>query len=345
MAGNEFQDLVRMVEQSLHSKNAKIVYGEFHKVKGLKRGREVDILFEDDLGPFKIRIAYEATKKGKRLGIGQYDGLVKKYEGAGKVKVDKLVIVTRNGFVKSVIDKASLEGVELITLAEMNETKVQEIIAPPKPYICKAQFVPPIHSATPKELLSEGFIRGTNETVTLRRLAQDQAKKIVAQNHDLLKDLIQKAKASPEKAIHAKAVVKLVDGAAVIFRDAEYPVNEVIWYLHVQWKKAGTSETTYIKRESTTSGSTTIVKALRRTPVGDMEVTLPLGSDGRTFGDKLLLRIDPALTRKMLEDSVKFGREKAGISVNFQMPPPMSEQPKPQAKADDKLRPKRKKRK
>src|SRR5688500_5416584 len=103
MPTNEFQELVRVIEQTLHSKNAKIISPSFVQAQGLSDFREVDILLEDSLGPYTIRVAVEATDLGRKMGVAKYDSLCKKYTGEGKVAVDKFVIVTRKGFTGDVM--------------------------------------------------------------------------------------------------------------------------------------------------------------------------------------------------------------------------------------------------
>ncbi len=85
-------------------------------------GREIDVLIEDSLGPYRIKIAVEAKDERRKLDITKFEQIVGKYRLEGGVKVDKIVVITHGGFSKQVIARARTLGVDILTLREAGET-------------------------------------------------------------------------------------------------------------------------------------------------------------------------------------------------------------------------------
>src|SRR5690606_8449036 len=100
---------------------------------GMSEPREIDVLIETAIGPYHMKIAVEAKDNRRKLDSTQFESLVGKYFVEGGVKVNKVVIVTHNGFYNPVIERARQLGVELLTLSEAKDVdwaKFQPSIKP-----------------------------------------------------------------------------------------------------------------------------------------------------------------------------------------------------------------------
>jgi hypothetical protein len=82
---NEFQNLVSLIQKALAPKSAKVTDSAMVEVDGLGTLREVDVLIEGAFGPYTIKIAVEATDRGRKLTLQQFDSLVGKYRGECRV--------------------------------------------------------------------------------------------------------------------------------------------------------------------------------------------------------------------------------------------------------------------
>ena len=133
---------------------AKVTDSPLVDVPGMSEPREIDILIESEVGPYRIKIAVEAKDHHRKLDSTQFESLVGKYFVEGGVKVDKVVIVTHNGFYKPVIERAKRLGIELLTLKEAKDVDWIKFRPFPTlfktvPRICDIEIFPPI----PQELL------------------------------------------------------------------------------------------------------------------------------------------------------------------------------------------------
>lgn len=150
---NEFQKLVSLIHKAFAPQRAKVTESALDD-----HGREIDVLIESQVGPYRIKIAVEAKDEGRKMDSTKFESIIGKYFGEGGVKVNKVVVVTHRGFYQPVIDRAKDLGIELLTLQEAKETDWQQfpvrgtISFSMPPHICQIHFAPPIEVDSPKRL-------------------------------------------------------------------------------------------------------------------------------------------------------------------------------------------------
>ena len=115
---NSYQKLVALIQQALAPVDAKVTESAMATARGLDGFREVDVLVEAPLGPYQMKIAVEAKDHKRKLNVVDIETIAGKYRGAGRIVVDKVVLVARQGFSRSAFAKAELQGIELLTLKE-----------------------------------------------------------------------------------------------------------------------------------------------------------------------------------------------------------------------------------
>ena len=103
---NAFQELVSLVQKALAPAGAVVTDSALLDVAGMSEPREIDVLIETDVGPYRIKIAVEARDHQRKMDSTQFESLIGKYLGEGGVKVNKIVIVTHNGFFEPVVQRA-----------------------------------------------------------------------------------------------------------------------------------------------------------------------------------------------------------------------------------------------
>jgi hypothetical protein len=139
------------------------------RVHGLETEREIDILFETTSGLYRVKIAVEAKDEGRPVDLDTFDHYVGKYKGPFPADVDKFVVVSRNGFTKGVIEKASAMGVPLMTLDEARDfdwAKLRPEYGPLQqkselhlrfaPHVCRIRLVPAVRGDQDNKAVSEG---------------------------------------------------------------------------------------------------------------------------------------------------------------------------------------------
>ncbi len=153
---NDFQQLVSMVQMAFAPAGAKVT--ESVMFDGT---REIDILIESAVGPYSIKIAVEAKDEKRPLDVQKIELMIGKYQSAGGIPVNKVVIVAQNGFTKTARDRAAQANIELLTLAQANQsdwTKLvpQQMVWRMPPHIESVELVPPVASQDGKDPLAEG---------------------------------------------------------------------------------------------------------------------------------------------------------------------------------------------
>jgi hypothetical protein len=143
---NDFQELIAIIQRALAPKAAKTTESAMEPVPGLKKPREIDILIESNVGPYRIKVAVEATKRSRKLDNEGFGKILSKFEMAGSTNVNKVVIVTPSGFTEDVISRAKLLDVDLLTINEAKEAdwsmlspKMAFTVAP---HVCSVTFDP-----------------------------------------------------------------------------------------------------------------------------------------------------------------------------------------------------------
>ena len=102
---NDFQKLVTLVQKALAPKGAKVTESFLMELPGTGEAREIDVLIETSVGPYRIKIAVEAKDHYRKMDSTQFEAILGKYSEGG-VKVDKIVVVTSSGFYQPVIERA-----------------------------------------------------------------------------------------------------------------------------------------------------------------------------------------------------------------------------------------------
>lgn len=115
---NDFQKLVKLVQHTLLPINAVITESTMVAAPGSDDEREIDILAELPAGPFRLKIAYEAKGNKRPLDVKAVETLIGEYQGGGALIVDKVVLVSKNGFSAKAKRKATANGIELLTLQQ-----------------------------------------------------------------------------------------------------------------------------------------------------------------------------------------------------------------------------------
>ena len=117
---NEFQELVALVQRALAQTGARVTPSAMVDVPGQNGPREIDVLIESGVGPYRIAIAVEAKDERRKMDQTRLEQLLGKYQSEGSIKVNKVVIITHQGFLQPAIDRAKQFGdqVELLTYKE-----------------------------------------------------------------------------------------------------------------------------------------------------------------------------------------------------------------------------------
>lgn len=77
---NEFQKLILAINNHITSKSAKVTESAMLFDPITEQDREIDILIEDEIGGYKLRIGVECTTVKRLLTVGQLDGILAKHK-------------------------------------------------------------------------------------------------------------------------------------------------------------------------------------------------------------------------------------------------------------------------
>lgn len=109
---NEYQRLVLAINKHFASLTAKVTESAMLYDDSTEQHREIDILIEDDIGGFKIRVGVECTAVKRPLTVAKLDEIIAKHRDCG---IHKTVIVSKSGFASTTRTKAAKVEVELIS--------------------------------------------------------------------------------------------------------------------------------------------------------------------------------------------------------------------------------------
>jgi len=231
---NDFQELVSLVQKALVPSGAQVTDSALVDVPGMSEPREIDVLIETAVGPYHMKIAVEARDTRRKMDSTQFESLVGKYFVEGGVKVNKVVIVTHNGFFNPVIERAKHLGVELLTLTEAKDVdwgKFTPCIKPFKtfPRICDIEVTPPITDATQEQVLQEGQVSCSHGTVfgSVHQFASFLLMNNVLRNQqDILRQIDEAAALVPEGK---KGKVEFTPDHPHVIRllEREYPLDNL----------------------------------------------------------------------------------------------------------------------
>jgi len=236
---NSFQELVSLVQKALVPSGAIVTDSALVNVPGMIGPREIDVLIESAIGPYHMKIAVEAKDHRRKLDSTQFEALIGKYFVEGGVKVNKVVIVTHNGFYQPVIDRAKKLGVELLTLSEATNVdwgKFQPHLKPFKtaPQICDIEFYPPI-SGTPFEtVIREGRVfcsHGTDFGNVQQFAAYILVNNVLKTQEDKLRQLDEAAALGPDGK-KGKVEYHPDHPHVIRFLNEEYPLRKLTFAVH-----------------------------------------------------------------------------------------------------------------
>lgn len=243
---NDFQKLVTLVQRALAPNGAKITESHLVDVPGQSEPREIDILIETDVGPYRIRIAVEAKDEGRKLDSTKFEAIVGKYFLDGGVKVNKVVIVTHRGFYKPVIERARQLDVDLLTLKEASELDWSQF-APRAFHLESRRFVrdikitPPIPSVPEQVVLRDGRVicsHGTNFGNPEKFAWHLFTRNVLRHKRDQIREFDQKARENPEGAM-AKVEFKPDHEHILRLDDSDHPIEKFSFVVHLLPKEQG----------------------------------------------------------------------------------------------------------
>ena len=115
---NPFQRLVRTIYEQLASEGVSVRESVLVREEPEGAEREIDILVESDVADSRFRMAVETCDERRPASVGWIDELLGKY---GRLRIDKVVAVSRSGFSVAAKEKAVANFIEAKTLDEALE--------------------------------------------------------------------------------------------------------------------------------------------------------------------------------------------------------------------------------
>lgn len=168
---NEFQKLILAINNHIASKSAKVTESAMLFDPITEQDREIDILIEDEIGGYKLRIGVECTTVKRPLTVGQLDGLLAKHKDCG---INKSVIVSKSGFASTTIKKANKLGVEVISYEaalEKDWPSEFQILSGIKPFHVSCELISDLQLTLVKGSTLDGFLSGENPLVIEHQMA------------------------------------------------------------------------------------------------------------------------------------------------------------------------------
>ena len=160
---NDFQSLVALIERSLAPQGAVVTESALVGTGAKGDLREIDVLIESTVGPYKMKIAVESKDEGRKMDIVKFESIVGKYLGQSGIKVNQVVVVSRKGFFKPVHARAARENIALLTLskamkADWAEALDQQLSFAILPHLAGFEFRPMPEGTTAAELATARII-------------------------------------------------------------------------------------------------------------------------------------------------------------------------------------------
>ena len=121
---NEFLHLFALIQRAIAPHGAKITESALVKAPGFGGLREIDVLLESQVGPFTMKVAFEANDHGRKLDVTDVETIIGKYKSIGGLTVDRVVLVSRHGFSNAATQKAGQNGIRLLTLRSPDKTSI-----------------------------------------------------------------------------------------------------------------------------------------------------------------------------------------------------------------------------
>jgi hypothetical protein len=237
---NDFQQLVAMIQRALAPKGAKVTESFLADASGRPESREIDILIEASVGPYRIKIAVEAKDEGRKMDSPKFESILGKYKVEGGPKVDKIVVITHQGFYEPVIDRAKLLGIDLYTLKQATEadwaaTYPQHLNLRLPPHLCGIEVVPPIAQELMLDLIKEGKVtccHGHDHGTLPQFISTFLSSTVLKDRPSLFAELEQVANINSGQA-GATFSVTPNHRHTIRFREKEYPLTALKFVLHL----------------------------------------------------------------------------------------------------------------
>ncbi|MGB1201707.1 MAG: restriction endonuclease [Cognaticolwellia aestuarii] len=112
---NEYQKLILAINQHLAPSNAKVTESKMLYDPISEKNREIDILIEDNSGPYTFKIGIECTAKSRPIGVPALEQLITKHKNVG---IHKTVIVSKSGFAVSAQKFAKKNQIDAISFGQ-----------------------------------------------------------------------------------------------------------------------------------------------------------------------------------------------------------------------------------
>lgn len=109
---NDFQKLILAINSHFSSGSATVTESAMLFDAESEQDREIDILIQDEVGGYELKIGVECTAIQRPMTVGKLAELVDKHKNVG---INKSVIVSKSGFAKSTQKKAKKLGIDLIS--------------------------------------------------------------------------------------------------------------------------------------------------------------------------------------------------------------------------------------
>jgi len=253
---NPFQELVSLILTSLKAKGEHVLSAERIPNEDIPgKTRDVDILLITFEGGKRVRVAFEAKDETRPTTIERVEQYLGKYfSRKARVPVERLVIVSRNGFTKDAITKAALNDVKLLTLDEAKRydwaevgwkqaqdfSKIKSLKVKFPPHIDRIDIKPPLPAEVKDAVLKHGqlhgpecstnCLHGTLFTWAQRNVLQSSRPEIVAG----IEDMKARALTDPDGARIVLNVEAPFESCTGFVRDAEnsYPIESIEVELH-----------------------------------------------------------------------------------------------------------------
>jgi hypothetical protein len=95
---NDFQELVALVQKALAPDGAVVTESALVEAGCDGETREIDVLIDTKVGEYRIRIAVEAKDEGRPMDSTRFESIIGKYLVEGGVRVNKVAVITHQGF-------------------------------------------------------------------------------------------------------------------------------------------------------------------------------------------------------------------------------------------------------
>jgi len=293
---NDYQQLVALIEKVLAPKGAKITESAMVPARGIKGGREVDILIEGEYGPYKIKIAAEVKDTGRKMSLPTFESFIGKYRGDCRILVDQLIVISSSGFSKNVLAVARQARVELLTVADVTEEKLTSL-GPKRlafriaPFITRVTVEPPLaNSGKDFDIRSGKLVCQHGNSVGVAEWAQRMIFYDWLPNHGNELRAIERQMSENEKTFAIVSLACHLERLNLQHSSGVHKFDSLIVHVGVTYDEAEATHTTYERRSST--GTTEFVRNIKAVMAGKrFSLSYPIG---KQRPEKVVLRIDDA---------------------------------------------------